>query len=138
MENSLTGLMMAAGTVITCVIISLAFFLAREGRGMVMDASNQMQDTRLAISQQEKLQYDRVFLTGAQVIAAVKKFENNHTVTVTTKKTVLHFPISSMESIYDPAGENYISPEASFWSTLIRNESGVITGFQFTEKEKSS
>lgn len=134
MENSLTGLMMAAGTIITCMIISLAFFLAREGKGLVMEASNQMQETRINISEQDKLQYDRVYITGSQVITAIKKYENNHALTVTTKKAVIQFPISSMESVYDSASKNFIPPNGKFWSTIKRNASGVITGFQFVQK----
>ena len=30
MENSLKGLILAAGTIITCVVISLAFYISRE------------------------------------------------------------------------------------------------------------
>ena len=30
MENSLKGLMLAAGIIITCIIISLGFYIARE------------------------------------------------------------------------------------------------------------
>ena len=32
MENSLKGLMLAAGIIITCIIISLGFYIAREAR----------------------------------------------------------------------------------------------------------
>ena len=77
MENSLAGLMMAAGTVVTCIIISLGFFLAREGKGLALEASNQMQEARIAISEQGELRYDRVYLTGTQVIAAIKKYETD-------------------------------------------------------------
>ena len=32
MENSLKGLILAAGTIITCVVISLAFYISREAK----------------------------------------------------------------------------------------------------------
>ena len=32
MENSLKGLLLAAGTIITCIIISLGFYIAREAK----------------------------------------------------------------------------------------------------------
>jgi hypothetical protein len=32
MENSLKGLILAAGTIITCVVITLAFYISREAK----------------------------------------------------------------------------------------------------------
>jgi hypothetical protein len=134
MENSLSGLMMAAGTVITCMIISLAFFLAREGKGMVLEASNQMQEAKYNISEQGLMEYDRVYVTGNQVIGAVKKYENEYTVTVVTDKEEITFPVGDMELIYDKESDYYISPGGKFWSSVSRNASGIITGFLFEQR----
>lgn len=134
MENSLSGLLMSAGTVITCMIISLGFFLAREGKGMVLEASNQMQEAKHNISEQGLMEYDRVYVTGNQVIGAVKKYENEYTVTVITKNKKIVFPISNMEKIYDSSSEYYINSNGKFWSTIIRNSSDVITGFLFEQR----
>ena len=35
MENSLKGLMLAAGIIITCIIISFGFYMAREASDIV-------------------------------------------------------------------------------------------------------
>ena len=42
MENSLKGLMLAAGIIITCIIISLGFYIAREARDTASEGTGQI------------------------------------------------------------------------------------------------
>ncbi len=42
MENSLKGLLLAAGTIITCVIIGLGFYIAREARDTAANGAGQI------------------------------------------------------------------------------------------------
>ena len=42
MDNSLKGLILAAGTIITCVVISLGFFIAREAKDTASNGANQI------------------------------------------------------------------------------------------------
>ena len=42
MENSLKGLLLAGGTVITCIIIGLGFYIAREARDTASAGSGQI------------------------------------------------------------------------------------------------
>ena len=42
MENSLKGLILAAGTIITCVVISLGFFISREAKDTASNGANQI------------------------------------------------------------------------------------------------
>ena len=42
MENSLKGLLLAAGTIITCIIISLGFYIAREAKDTAATGAGQI------------------------------------------------------------------------------------------------
>ena len=46
MENSLKGLMLAAGIIITCIIISLGFYIAREARDTASEGTGQINQLR--------------------------------------------------------------------------------------------
>ena len=42
MSNSLKGLMLAAGVIITCMVISIGFFIAREAKDIASQGVEQM------------------------------------------------------------------------------------------------
>ena len=44
MENSLKGLMLAAGIIITCIIISLGFYIAREASDTASSGTGQINE----------------------------------------------------------------------------------------------
>ena len=42
MSNGLKGLTLAAGVIITCIVISIAFFVTREAKDIAAQGINQM------------------------------------------------------------------------------------------------
>ena len=58
MENSLKGLMLAAGIIITCIIISLGFYIAREARDTASEGTGQINQLQAEFTDASKTMYD--------------------------------------------------------------------------------
>ncbi|RGS63463.1 hypothetical protein DWX81_15600 [Roseburia inulinivorans] len=54
MENSLKGLMLAAGIIITCIIISLGFYIAREARDTASEGTGRSISCRRSLRMRPK------------------------------------------------------------------------------------
>ena len=74
MENSLKGLLLAAGTIITCVVISLSFFIAREAKNTANNGANQINQLNAEFMESDKTIYDGARVSGSEVINVIKKF----------------------------------------------------------------
>ena len=87
MENSLKGLLLAAGTIITCIVISLGFFIAREARDTAADGAGQISKLNAEFNESDKVMYDGLKVSGSEVINVINKFRNNTlAIKVVTKK----------------------------------------------------
>ena len=58
MENSLKGLMLAAGIIITCIIISLGFYIAREARDTASEGTGQINQLQAEFTDASKTMYE--------------------------------------------------------------------------------
>ena len=74
MDNSLKGLILAAGTIITCVVISLGFFIAREAKDTASNGANQINKLNAEFVESDKVIYDGATVSGSEVINVIKKF----------------------------------------------------------------
>ena len=74
MENSLKGLILAAGTIITCVVISLGFFISREAKDTAANGANQINRLNAEFLESDKTIYDGATVSGSEVINVIKRF----------------------------------------------------------------
>ena len=87
MENSLKGLLLAAGTVITCIIIGLGFYIAREARDTASSGAGQINRLNAEFMESDKIMYDGIHVSGSEVVNVINKFKNDDLcVQVDTKK----------------------------------------------------
>ncbi|MBR3772745.1 MAG: hypothetical protein IKL07_10810 [Clostridium sp.] len=155
MENSLKGLLLAAGTIITCIVISLGFFIAREARDTATDGAGQISKLNAEFNESDKVMYDGMMVSGSEVVNVINKFRNNMlSITVHTKLSDISYNYhlkkvdngtseadwrlgdesaskgyTAME--LDNAG--YINPNAQFRGEVIRDRNQVIIGIVFTQ-----
>ncbi len=149
MENSLKGLSLAAGIIITCIVISLGFYIAREasdtaslGAGQISKLNAEFSDASLTI-------YDGTEISGSEVVNVIRKSEEDTVgILVMTAKTTTYYihefdPVSgeilktastSYKSARDASSENYINPTGRFEGTVVRDINGTITGLVFLQK----
>lgn len=142
MDNSLKGLILAAGVVVTCIVIGLGFYVSREakntssnGTGQVSKMNSKYQDVDLAL-------YDGLTVSGKEVenfldtvdFSAISNFSIIvKTGSNTTGKTYTTNP-SSTSPLPIKGNTDYISPTAEFIGELERDKNNVISTITFTQK----
>ena len=137
MENSLKGLMLAAGVVITCIVISLGFYMSREAKNAANNGISQISDMT-AVNDAAKEMYDGLSISGREVISVIKKYADELTagsliVRVSTGKgtgVVNTVYSSALTASNDPtvyANSSYINPNGLFAGTVSSDAKGVIT-----------
>lgn len=146
MENSLKGLILAAGVVITCVVVGLGFYLSREATNSGNEAISQIAGMTAEYGDVSKTMYENVTVSGNEVLAAITKFEDeisngDLSVTVFTgKKNKASGGITFTKTGCDISGAkqkssaSYINPSGSFSGEVIRDGNGAVTEIQFTQR----
>ena len=148
MENSLKGLILAAGTIITCVVISLGFFISREAKDTASNGANQINKLNAEFVESDKVLYDGATVSGSEVVNVIKKFsEENIGILVKTKKAETFYGYKFDEktgeiseqckNTYVIATETdnqaYVNPYVNYRGKLIRDKNEVITGIVFEQ-----
>lgn len=148
MENSLKGLILAAGTIITCVVISLGFFIAREAKDTASNGANQINKLNSEFVESDKVIYDGATVSGSEVLNVIKKFQNDKIgIMVKTNKSITCYGYifdeetgdisKKSDTAYEVAADSdsnmYINPYVNFEGKLIRDSNEVITGIVFEQ-----
>lgn len=149
MENSLKGLLLAAGTIITCVIIGLGFYIAREARDTAANGAGQISKLNAEFNESDKVIYDGLKVSGSEVVNVINKFKNESmSIKVTTKKKTAYYNygLNSEETLLESAGgasikaaqdstsSNYINPNEQFLGSVIRDVNNTIIGIAFVQQ----
>lgn len=147
MENSLKGLILAAGTIITCVVISLGFYISREAKNTAYTGTNQINKINTEFAESDKTIYDGTNISGSEVVSVIKRFAGEQTgicVKTTASNTFYgyEFDVNSGElkdvttnkcTSTDASSKQYINPYATYQGEVVRNSNNVITGLVFTQ-----
>lgn len=149
MENSLKGLMLAAGIIITCIIISLGFYIAREASDTASSGTGQINELQAEFADTSKTMYENTVVSGSEVINVIRKFSDEMMgIRVETKKNTSYYiyqfseidgslkNASSLDykSAQVTTNSNYINPTGRFLGTVVRDENGTITGISFVQQ----
>lgn len=149
MENSLKGLILAAGTIITCLVIGLGFYIAREAKDTAANGAGQINKLNAEFSDTGKTMYEGTEVSGSEVLNVIRKFQDEAVgVMVSTNKAttyyIYQFDVSSgelkekMTTDYKLAqnelNKSYINPSGRFEGGVVRDNNGTITGLTFTQK----
>lgn len=148
MENSLKGLILAAGTIITCVVISLGFFISREAKDTAANGANQINKLNSEFVESDKIIYDGATVSGSEVINVIKKFGDEKIgILVKTNKSETYYGYRFNETTGEISEKSdntyqiatqvdkqyYINPYVNFTGKLIRDKNEVITGIVFEQ-----
>lgn len=148
MENSLKGLILAAGVIITCVVVGLGFYIAREAKDTATNGAGQITTLNSEFSNNDKTIYDGITVSGSEVINAINKFKNQEiSVKVITGKSTTYYNYlldkgetgienESSASVADAkkaASKSYINPGGRFEGSLIRDDNDYIIGICFKQ-----
>lgn len=148
MDNSLKGLILAAGTIITCVVISLGFFIAREAKDTASNGANQINKLNSEFVESDKVIYDGATVSGSEVVNVIKKFKNEKLgILVKTNKSetfygyefdeddgdILKEVNSNHNDATDSDSVKYVNPYVNFVGRIVRDKNEVITGIVFEQ-----
>ena len=149
MENSLKGLMMAAGIIITCIIISLGFYIAREASDTASSGTGQINELQAEFADTSKMMYENTEVSGSEVINVIRKFGDEMLgVKVQTKKYTSYYIYQfndadgslkgssalDYKSAQVATNSNYINPTGRFLGAVVRDANGTITGLSFVQQ----
>ncbi len=149
MENSLKGLMLAAGIIITCIIISLGFYIAREASDTASSGTGQIHQLQAEFSDTSKTMYENTEVSGSEVINVIRKFADEPVgIKVQTKKTTNYYNYNFKDTDGElgaksstdvklaqvPSNNSYINPTGRFLGAVVRDANGMITGLSFVQQ----
>ena len=142
MENSLKGLMLAAGIIITCIIISLGFYIAREARDTASEGTGQINQLQAEFTDASKT------MSGSEVLNVIRKFSDETMgILVQTNKNKTYYNYNfdvdkgelgkaldnSYKNAQDVASDKYINPTARFQGSIVKDVNGTIIGIVFAQ-----
>lgn len=140
MENSLKGLILAAGISITCLVISLGFYTAREARVISSITTEKLSVLGRELQESDYTVYDGKQVLGSDVTNFIKKYLGPYSSTEVSPiyvyvKTALsekaYVNGSEIGQIRDFTHSQYINPLGKFRGAIIRDENDVIRGISF-------
>lgn len=155
MENSLKGLILAGGTIITCIIVGLGFYISREARDTANNAVGQINRLNAEFSESDKLMYDNINVSGSEVVSVINKYKEddmgiivntkktsntmyNHTLTSSSEdgNTTYTLGVKATTKVKDAQDINnslYINPNGFFYGQVLRDGNNVVVGLMFTQ-----
>lgn len=156
MDNSLKGLILAAGTVITCIIIGLGFYLSREAQNTNTNGASQINSINSQFQDIDKKIYDGLEISGREVIELIKNTVDSdeylsievinkknekanyhyiHTISSEDEHFIREGSVDDIEMIQtSPININYINPAGKFIGNVFQDKNGIIICIQFVQK----
>lgn len=149
MENSLKGLILAAGVIITCLVVGIGFYISREASAAATNGTGQISRMNKEVSESDKVMYDGLTVTGSEVINAINKYKSEDiSVKVTTKKSVVYYnrllknndkelgdvSSASVKNTQIITSSYYINQKAQFTGEILRDVNDTIIGISFVQQ----
>ncbi len=152
MDNSLKGLLLAAGVIITCVVVGLGFYISREAKNISASGASQITSMNSEYQDVAKTMYDGLIISGREVLAVLEKFrgeleDGTFLVTVHTGKTQgsdaggieyggddENDMDSAIAGAMDKSDDAYVNPNAKFLGEITYDDNDVINGLVFTQQ----
>jgi len=139
MDNSLKGLILAAGVIITCLVVGLGFYLSREAKNTSNNGASQISSMNSEYQDVDKTIYDGLKISGREVVELISKSaDTNFKITVITgknKASTLTPYTAAPTSFPVQSSNDYINPTGQFLGEIIYDDNKVITGLTLTQKE---
>ena len=149
MDNSLKGLILAAGVIITCLIVGIGFYISREASAAATNGTGQISRMNKEVAESDKVMYDGLDVTGSEVINAINKYKSEDiSVKVETKKSTVYYnrlltnsdkelggeSIASVKNAQTITSAYYINQKAQFTGEILRDVNDTIIGISFVQQ----
>lgn len=140
MSNGLKALLLAASTIITCIIVGLGFVMAREAKQIGNHVVEELHRYRGAIEEQDYTKYDGATVYGNDVVNFMKaeliSDEGGFNITVVNASgSYTYDKKEDVKKVQEVGTEYYIAPMEEYVGEVIRNKNKVIEELVFRNKE---
>lgn len=136
MNHGLKALLIAASTIITCIIVGLGFSMAREAKQIGNYVIKELHSYRVAIEERDYTKYDGVTVYGTDVVNLMKYAFSvkEGSVSITVEENGENRTYTGQEDIekaQEAESAYYISPAAEYTGEVKRNKNDVIVEIFF-------
>ena len=136
MNNGLKALLIAASTIITCIIVGLGFQMAREAKQIGNYVVEELHQYRTAAEERDYMKYDAVTVYGNDVVNLMKQEFSGEKggLRITVKEGNTGYSYENSEDVkraQDAETEEYIVPTSEYTGEVVRNENEVIVELIF-------
>lgn len=154
MSHGLKLLLIAAGAIITCIVVVVGFQLTKSGKNDTNHATEEYTNVMSEYDDVQLTMYEDMEVSGADVVSFIK--ENASVVVnsqikqilISTKmsgtqlyasetyktKTVEDVKTAVNASQKTVTATSYINPTGTFLCNIVRNSNGMITDINFTQQ----
>ena len=138
MTHGLKALLIAASTIITCIVVGLGFSLAREAKQLGNCVVEELHRYRVTIVERDVMKYDGATVYGNDIrnlMGEVLTKKSGISVMIMTDTGTRSYETEEdIKRAKTKESPYYISPLSEFTGEVYRNENDVITEIQFREK----
>ncbi len=141
MSHGLKALLLAASTIITCIIVGLGFRMAQEAKQIGNHVVDELHQYRIAVEEQDYIKYDGATVYGNDVINLMKAElagkQSGVRITVTDETTRNTYESEEdITKVQEPGTIYYIAPTAEYRGSVVRNKNDVIVEIVFQKKQE--
>lgn len=144
MSNGLKLMLLSVGTLITCIVITVAIHMAKITQKTGIAYSDRLNEFYQDVSRSDLLMYDGVEVYGSDVVNFIKKELSAYSATESAAITITVVTSNSPYTVHSYTNDKYLSeiqnftniryikPLNLFRGLVIYNENEVITQIKFT------
>ena len=142
MNHGLKAMLLAAATIITCIIVGLGFGMAREAKQIGNHVVEELHRYRTAIEEQDYTKYDGVTVYGNDIVNLMKKelVSGRSGMRITVEAYGIRHTYTEADDVgkvQEYGTVDYIVPMEEYVGKVIRNRNEVIEELFFTKTERT-
>ena len=143
MESALKGLVLAAGVILTCIVVGIGFYMAREAKATAFVTAENLSELKQEIKEQDIMKYHEREVSGSDVMNLIKRkllaYEDTDIaplyIEVQTKEHQEKYVNNKyLSKLYEADNDHYINPIGCFYGKVCKDENDVIIGVLFEQK----
>lgn len=146
MNNGLKLLLMAAGAIVTCIVVVVGFQLTKSGKSDTNQAMEQYTNVNSEFNEVVLTAYDGLTVSGSEVVNCMKENETilvNGVIKIdvvtkegSTETYSKDFKSKLEQNIAEnnKTKANYINPTGNFTGVVSKNANGIVEKLTFTQK----
>lgn len=136
MSHGLKALLLAASTIITCIIVGLGFRMAQEAKQIGNHVLEELHRYRTVIEEQDYTKYDGATVYGNDVVNLMKKefSSGKSSIRIRVKVGNVEYTYQNPEDVakvQEWESVHYIVPVAEYVGHVVRNRNDVIVEIVF-------